>query len=346
MEALFASCRDDYPNAVDLFNRRVPAECFSTLRADSTYNAGGNMETLPPHEHNGVRFPAGRVIVGGDQNQPQSLAFFRAQELQSPLVLDSAWLFVKHVDEMLQAIPARTPRGWAVVAIDPQLGLGLLRRAAQYGLGSAPVMSGNKAPSGPTIDQFLQTPSNIQAAEISAGRMAANLALLQRETGLTDAEIFKVPALIAFKDTVQDYLAPRRSRSLGTRDEAEEAALDAEFLQFVDAHGQGGDSRNETAAAALRRRQDHGSGPVTLESLLPSLVNGVPLSDAHYLAPKPYGPIFNGHDVFETVAVNQYKKAGFTTVEFLDEWRLHQSSGDLHCFTNTFRDASEPWWSK
>ncbi|KAM3497284.1 hypothetical protein MY10362_009361 [Beauveria mimosiformis] len=316
-------------------------------RKDSTYNAGGNMEMLPPYEHNGQKFPAGRIIVGGDQNnQPQGIDFLKAQEMQDPLVLDSAWLFVKHVDEMLQAIPVKTERRWAIVAIDPQLGLKWLRMAEERGLGGEPVVNGKVVKSGPTISQFLAEPENIQAAQISSDRMTANLELLKKETGITDAEIFRVPALIAVKTTAAGYLAPKQKRSIATReDEAEEAALDAEFLELIDEHGPGGDARNETAVTKRRREIDV-SKPFSLESLLPSLVNGLPLSDSHYVAPKPFGPLINGRDMFEILATSAYKEAGYTTVEFVDDWRFHLASGDLHCFSNTYRDASQPWWLK
>lgn len=60
--------------------------------------------------------------------------------------------------------------------------------------------------------------------------MTANLELLKKETVITDGEIFRLPALIAVKTTAAAYLSPSRKRSIGTReDEAEEAALDAEF---------------------------------------------------------------------------------------------------------------------
>ncbi len=77
---------------------------------------------------------------------------------------------------------------------------------------------------------------------------------------------------------------------------------------------------------------------------MPSLVNGVPLSDSYYLAPKPFGPVIDGKDIFEEAATAAYKKAGFTTVEYLEEWRIHTAAGDLHCMSNTFRDTSKPWW--
>lgn len=114
---------------------------------------------------------------------------------------------------------------------------------------------------------------------------------------------------------------------------------------MIDKHGPGGDARNETAVTERRREIDV-SKPFSLESLLPSLVNGVPLSDSHYVTPKPFGPLINGRDMFEIVATSVYQKAGYTTVNFVDDWRLHLASGDVHCFGNTYRDTTQPWWSK
>ncbi|OAA59372.1 Protein-arginine deiminase [Cordyceps fumosorosea ARSEF 2679] len=343
---IYTTLRGDGVGAVAAYTRA------DLQKRDAKYDAGGNMEMLPPYEHNGAKFPAGRIIVGGDARvQPKQLDFLQAQEVQAPLVLDSTWLFVEHIDEMVQAIPAKTERGWALLAIDPQVGLSWLRMAEERGLGDQPVVNGKLAGrSGPTISQFLREPENIRAAEFSGQRMAANLDILKKETGITDAEIFRVPSLITTKTVGKKYLGQKRRRDVDARDEAteeEEAALDAEFLEFVDSlEEEGGDLRNGTQIPRRRRRQVDTSESPEFDSLLPSLVNGVPLSDSHYVAPKPFGPVINGRDMFELVATSVYNKAGFTTVDFVDDWRLHLASGDVHCFTNTYRDASQPWWSE
>ncbi|PQK09589.1 hypothetical protein BB8028_0001g16580 [Beauveria bassiana] len=85
------------------------------------------------------------------------------------------------------------------------------------------------------------------------------------------------------------------------------------------------DKRDEVAAETTAEKRRQAATPELPEynSVLPSLVNGVPLSDSHYLAPKPFGIVIDGKDIFEEAATAAYKKAGFTTVQYLDDWRLH-----------------------
>ncbi|KAM3439507.1 hypothetical protein NHJ13734_003672 [Beauveria thailandica] len=312
----------------------------------SDYDAGGNLESIPPYELNGKKYPAGRILVGGNsENLPVGMDFFKAQEVQAPLVLDSTWLSVKHVDEMVQAVPAKTPRGWAIIAIDAEMGLKMLRDAEAAGQGGQRVIS--RSPNGgPTIAEFLSTESNTVAAEVASKAMTANIEILKKETGLTDAEIHRVPALISLYDLAGDYVyaTSRRRRRISSRDEAAEAALDQEFLEKFPSHVPDEDDEVAAETTTEQRRQTDASAAVRYTSVLPSLVNGLPLSDSHYLAPKPFGTVIDGKDIFEEAATAAFKKAGFSTVEYLEEWRIHAGVGDLHCLSNTYRDTAEPWW--
>ncbi|KAM3560482.1 hypothetical protein MY1884_002932 [Beauveria asiatica] len=325
--------------------QKLPRQVDLRMRG-SDYDAGGNLESIPPYELNGKKYPAGRILVGGNsKNIPVGMDFFKAQEVQAPLVLDSTWLSVKHVDEMVQAVPAKTPRGWAIIAIDAEMGLKMLRDAEAAGQDGQRVIS--RSPNGgPTIAEFLSTESNTVAAKIASKAMTANIEILKEETGLTDAEIHRVPALISLYDLARDhvYATSRRRRRISSRDEAAEAALDQEFLEKFPSHVPDEDDKAAAETTTEQRRQAAASAAGRYTSVLPSLVNGLPLSDSHYLAPKPFGTVIDGKDIFEEAATAGFKKAGFSTVEYLEEWRIHAGVGDLHCLSNTYRDTSEPWW--
>ncbi|KAM3472832.1 hypothetical protein MY8738_008681 [Beauveria namnaoensis] len=326
--------------------QQLPRQANLT-RSSSDFDAGGNLESIPPYEFNGKKYPAGRIIVGGDsQHLPVGMDFFKAQEAQAPLVLDSTWLTVKHVDEIVQAVPAKTPRGWAILAIDAEMGLKMLRDAEAAGHGDQLVIGRGSV--SPTITEFLNTSSNMVAAEVAAKAMAANMEILKKETGLSDAEIHRVPALISVYELSDMYIRwSLRRRDISSRDEAAEAAeaaLDQALLETLPSHAR--DKRDEVVAETTTEKRRQAATPELPEynSVLPSLVNGVPLSDSYYLAPKPFGVVIDGKDIFEEAATAAYKKAGFTTVQYLDEWFFHMSVGELHCMSNMFRDISEPWW--
>ncbi|XWX01646.1 hypothetical protein V2A60_009674 [Cordyceps javanica] len=339
----YTSLRGDGVGAIAA-GRRLALDKTST-----GYNAGGNLESIPPYElGGGQKFPHRRVIVGGDgENAPRSLDFFKAQEMQAPIVVDSTWLKVGHVDEMFQAVPAKTDRGWAILALDPAEGLELLRDAAQRGSGGQPVINCTEFASSPTIEQFVNEPSVIQAAELGDQRMAANIDVLKKETGVTDAEIFRVPAIMGTYETIDAYKkrrGPKRRMTIERRDRAANASSSVEPATDLNPCFGDEEEEDDDESANLQGRQTGQSEPTKYASLLPNLVNGLSLSDSSYLASKQFGPLIDGEDIFEAAAAKAFKDAGLATVEFVDEWDLNMVYGNLHSFTNAFRDASQPWW--
>lgn len=87
----------------------------------------GNLEVSPPSE----LFPHGRIYYGhnpetGNSLHPDVVGFLEAQQLQSPIALDSGWLFIKHVDEMLTYWPSRTADRYVAVLPSPRLAAEIL----------------------------------------------------------------------------------------------------------------------------------------------------------------------------------------------------------------------------
>lgn len=82
----------------------------------------GNLEVSPPT----AKFPNGRVYYGmnpetGDSLHPEVVSFLEAQELQKPVALDTGWLFIKHVDELLTFWPAGRNNGFVALMPSPAL---------------------------------------------------------------------------------------------------------------------------------------------------------------------------------------------------------------------------------
>ncbi|WP_033291522.1 protein-arginine deiminase domain-containing protein [Amycolatopsis jejuensis] len=167
--------------------------------SDNSVNSTGNLETIPPHHG----FPAGRIIIGTqgkpeETPSPEMLTFLRSQGLQSPLVLDTSWLAVGHVDEFVQFLPRAGGRGWTIAVADPESGLKVLRDAQRQGHGSVRMFSRPGSTRNETVDQVLANRKVLDGNALAQRRIKANLELLQRETGVTDGEIVKVPVL--FRD--------------------------------------------------------------------------------------------------------------------------------------------------
>ncbi|MFF7309787.1 protein-arginine deiminase family protein [Streptomyces sp. NPDC008137] len=310
---------------------------------DWSLNSFGNLETIPPYALGGRSFPAGRIIMGerkdsGARPSKVMRTMLKSQGMQDPLLLDTSWLGVGHVDEFVQFLPADTPRGWRIGVADPKAGLKLLRDAKRDGHGrtkmfSVPGRSGSPAPK-ETIDQALASRHLVSDNEMAARRIAANLEILKRETGVTDAEIVRVPALYtreseAFSAEGQDVPVPRLTR-MGAASGLVDSLRDRGQQKWL--------AENPAAPRAAA------PATVTTSAYVPGAVNGVLLGRDRYLAPRQWGPVIAGKDIF-TEAVNAvYTKVGMK-VSYIDDWyTYHLGMGEVHCGTNTLRDASAAWW--
>jgi protein-arginine deiminase len=102
-------------------------------------NFGGNLEVTPPTQ----RYPFGRVYYGsipstgsladdllgsrtGRPIDPHYKVFFNRQKVQRPIELNTDWLFVGHVDEVITFVPKAGGR-FALLLASPQLALDIVK---------------------------------------------------------------------------------------------------------------------------------------------------------------------------------------------------------------------------
>lgn len=284
---------------------------YSTGGTRDEIDSMGNLETIPPYEYGGKSFPAGRVIEGSHAESyppfPHVYDYMRAQETQDPLILDTDWLAVGHVDEMVQFLPANgTLHGWALYIADPMGGIEILQKAQQEGHGDDPAFSrpngtipgiAGDVP-GLTINEIL-TDKLIEDNKRFAQHVDGVQAVLQSETGITEGDIHQVPMI--FTTGVcwgpDEGVSPDRNCST-------------------------------THAAAL----------------YPGVLNGVVLNDRSYLCPKPWGPVIDNKDIMVEATDQVYGEVGMEVI-YIDDWYSHhEGGGEVHCGTNTIRVPKQPWW--
>lgn len=85
----------------------------------------GNLEVSPPlasHPHG--RALHGRNTRSGESFHPEVVRFLETQGAQDPLWIDTSWLLIKHVDEIVSFLPGPDGRGMLVVP-DPEAALRL-----------------------------------------------------------------------------------------------------------------------------------------------------------------------------------------------------------------------------
>jgi len=131
----------------------------------------GNLEVthpLPGH-------PFGRVYHGKSTNttfHPTILKFIEAQELQKPISLNTEWLVIQHVDEIVNFVMAKDGRPRMIVA--------------------SPAAANDVLKTGYDADQ-----QRVQ------GYLDESVATLKRELGITDADIVSLP--LYFDGSGQDF---------------------------------------------------------------------------------------------------------------------------------------------
>jgi protein-arginine deiminase len=159
------------------------------------WEANGNLEAVPPTPG----APRGRLLLG--TSSAEFAGLLAAQGAQPLLRVDTSWLAVGHVDELFGVVPADTPRGWALIAGDPAQALRILRsvpkgeRSGVRVRATAQQVDAKLRPRPvPTVAGLLSGPVAGQT-ERAADRIEEQLAILQRELGLTDDEIVRVPVL-------------------------------------------------------------------------------------------------------------------------------------------------------
>lgn len=167
-----------------------------------TLNSFGNFETIPPYTNGAESFPLGRVIRGNIASyypDKSFLTMIEAQKVQEPLYVDTSWLLVSHIDETISFIKANSPRGWVLLANDPALAKTMLQAQSSAGNGSVPMFVGkywdSRNAAQVTIDQVLADTEVMQASAEAVIEVDAQLAIIKAATGLTDAEIIRIPFL-------------------------------------------------------------------------------------------------------------------------------------------------------
>ncbi len=196
--------------------------------SNSRFDAGGNLEATPPAKEpdglfrNGKIFPFGRIYfcpaatgLPPDiaRHAPEHMltmdvglqAFLRAQRVQSPFELDSSWLYVGHVDEIVSFVPCVGPQymAYRLLIASPRRAYEILETLDGNGNGHQVLLTGFTA-APVTVHDILTTgipDFNYDAAKVRADndfcqqKLDAALAVLRRNLDLPG--VIEVPVLFS-----------------------------------------------------------------------------------------------------------------------------------------------------
>ncbi|MEY3866942.1 MAG: hypothetical protein RLZZ338_833 [Cyanobacteriota bacterium] len=156
----------------------------------------GNLQITPPLPN----YPMGRVYYGNSGTttfNPEIIDFINAQQIQGPPVdIDTSWLLMGHVDEIINFIPSQSGKPLMLI-VSPEAGIKLLEELEKNGYSEA------------TINRELSTETTVKNALNNKALILHNQYLqrtkinplivkLKREFQLSDEQIIQVPVMFGY----------------------------------------------------------------------------------------------------------------------------------------------------
>ena len=193
---------------------------YAQAHQPNTYESFGNHEVVPPYRG----YPLGRVVYGSAAEVPEALRrFYDAQRAQAPaLTVDTSWLWVGHVDEVLSWVPAASERGWKVVVASPALAVDLLLAWQAAGHGAAELFAGREglggSPAAIGIDEVLADVDLMAWSQEAQAEIDSMVEALRAELELTDEELVALPVLFEQESWGKVAFTPAAVNALGWGD--------------------------------------------------------------------------------------------------------------------------------
>ncbi|MFB0565622.1 MAG: protein-arginine deiminase family protein [Candidatus Aminicenantaceae bacterium] len=160
----------------------------------------GNLEVTPPLPG----YPFGRFYCGYNPDGPEEaslnpeiISMLEAQKIQGPaLRLDTGWLLIKHVDEVISFLPSGNPeRPYKVLVVDTGSMIALLEKWMEEGHGETQMLglSSKKM----TIKALYENKELMELNKsLQKARIEPNIDLLKSELRLVEEDFIRVPILI------------------------------------------------------------------------------------------------------------------------------------------------------
>ncbi len=145
-------------------------------------------------------YPMGRIYYGKAEDEslhPDVVEFIKAQKVQGPPVeIDTSWLLLRHVDEILSFIPSQTGEPLLLI-VSPEAGVKLLEELAAKGYEGAALNRGLTTQT--TIRAALNNPVLIQHnRNLQQQKINPLIQQLRREFNLRPEQIIQIPVLFGY----------------------------------------------------------------------------------------------------------------------------------------------------
>jgi protein-arginine deiminase len=300
----------------------------------ANFDGLGNLEVTPPvRDSDNNEYQWGRIFFGpGDATNNDLMdagtqAFLKAQVVQAPIEIDTAWLLVGHVDEVMSFLPCPTRpafKQWKLLVPSPTRAYQILgqqagtlrllrnRRLRMWDFNNPGIR--NYMPVEQTLNAFLNGNTNVVDPDLALAGNAGTITgpvLQQWNEQLVQARIDGIV------NNLQDEI------DLTPNDIIHVPVIFYPFLQNWNPNSQNPDHLPPHSVAALTA----------------DMVNLLVTRD-RVVVPKPYGPKPNaGADYFERDFTQDIQQANNALgIVYIDDWyTYHDLDGEIHCGTNTLR---------
>ena len=322
----------------------------------SSLDSFGNLECTPPITVDGVEYPFGRIYYGGKPGVVQMTQplreFLDAQEIQSPVEIDSTWLLVGHVDEFMVWVPdPSSAKGFKLLVVDWEVTRSVLealdprmaipRFADSYGYG--------------TVGELLNPTIVAYNEDVDALYLQPVLASVMEAFGLEEEDLIRIPGLWEQAWGSAVALVPGMA-NLAVYDE--HLLIADPFLRTIDEDIDGNGelttwAEDINASGAFDTEEDANGNGILDEG---EDINGNGVLDTEEDRNGNWqldeGEDFNGDGLLNTFR-DPFKLYLVDVIpdglvpHFLDDWNdYHLMEGEVHCGTNILRTprADLAWW--
>lgn len=158
----------------------------------------GNLDVTPPLPG----YPLGRIYYGYNPDgpkeaslNPEIVAMLEAQGVQAPaLRLDTGWLLIKHVDEILSFLPSGDLiHPYKVLVVDTEAMISLLEKWMNQGYGELKMFDLDSEKM--TVSSLLKNKVLMDFnKKLQSERIEPNIRLLKSECGLREEDFIRVPS--------------------------------------------------------------------------------------------------------------------------------------------------------
>lgn len=328
--------------------------------AIASANSGGNIAVTPPVQKtaNGIVTPYryGRIYYGHNRYHrvdANSRDFMAAQNMQTPIILDTDWLLVGHVDEMMTFVPDNNPasafKKWKLLVASPAEAYRLMT-TAQGAHGAANVL--NRAAWDGVHNRFDYTSLQINGTNVGA---TINAFLGNGPAPLTNPRDHSNYTYKQLRDWniggVETVIARNVTLLKNAFDLVDTDIIKVPVIFFPEGYNPG-DFTFADKVSGWTIGRDNGfnvypgkQGGFQCGALTGDMPNMFVGND-RLMIPKPFGPWIedntnpnHGYDLFERDLTQKIAAiVNGPTCDFIDDWDdYHVALGEIHCGTNELR---------